>query len=110
MAGRIKLNRKTMLFRVILPLIFIGLWSSAFLAAKVGVQYSTPLPCCCCASFISLVFAAMLPFARTRRKQPPPPPTRGVTWLHLSGSLLHSTYLGGVFFAFRWDFRLASRR
>ena len=31
-----------MVYRVILPLIFVGLWSSAFVSAKVGVQYATP--------------------------------------------------------------------
>ena len=31
-----------MLYRVILPLVFVGLWSSAFVTAKVGVQYATP--------------------------------------------------------------------
>ena len=90
-----------MLFRVILPLIFIGLWSSAFLAAKVGVQYSTPFAMLLLRFvLVSLVFAAMLPFARTWRKQPPPRPTRGViAWTALVGVMLHSTYLGSVFFA-----------
>jgi len=90
-----------MLFRVILPLIFIGLWSSAFLAAKVGVQYSTPFAMLLVRFvLVSLVFAAMMPFARIWRAAPPPRPTRAVIgWTALVGITLHSTYLGSVFFA-----------
>ena len=90
-----------MLFRVILPLIFIGLWSSAFLAAKVGVQYSTPFAMLLVRFvLVSLVFAAMLPFARIWRDRPAPRPTRAVIgWTALVGIMLHSVYLGSVFFA-----------
>jgi drug/metabolite transporter (DMT)-like permease len=90
-----------MLFRVILPLVFIGLWSSAFLAAKVGVQYSTPFAMLLLRFvLVSLVFAAMLPFARAWRQRPAPRPTRAVVaWTALVGITLHSVYLGSVFFA-----------
>jgi drug/metabolite transporter (DMT)-like permease len=55
-----------MLFRVILPLVFVFLWSSAFLAAKVGVQFSTPFAMLLIRFLlVSLVFAAMLTFVRT---------------------------------------------
>jgi len=90
-----------MLFRVILPLMFIGLWSSAFLAAKVGVQYSTPFTMLLLRFLlVSLVFAAMLPFARHWRQTPPPRPTRRVIAATvLVGVTLHSMYLGSVFLA-----------
>ncbi len=58
-----------MLFRVILPLVFVFLWSSAFLAAKVGVQFSTPFAMLLIRFvLVSLVFAAMLTFVRTWRR------------------------------------------
>jgi drug/metabolite transporter (DMT)-like permease len=58
-----------MLFRVILPLVFVFLWSSAFLAAKVGVQFSTPFAMLLIRFVVvSLVFAAMLTFVRYWRR------------------------------------------
>jgi len=90
-----------MLFRIILPLVFVGLWSSAFLAAKVGVEYSTPFAMLLLRFLlVSLVFAAMLPFARMWRRRPPPRPDGSViAWTALVGVTLHSVYLGSVFFA-----------
>ncbi|MGC6520426.1 MAG: DMT family transporter [Candidatus Puniceispirillaceae bacterium] len=89
-----------MLFRVILPLVFIGLWSSAFLAAKVGVQYSTPFAMLLLRfMLVSLVFAAMLPFARAWRQRQQRPTGTVIAWTALVGITLHSVYLGSVFFA-----------
>ena len=90
-----------MLFRVILPLVFIFLWSSAFLAAKVGVQFSTPFAMLLLRFLlVSLVFAAMLPFARTWRRGELPRPELSVIGLTaIVGVALHGVYLGSVFFA-----------
>ena len=89
-----------MLFRVILPLVFIGLWSSAFLAAKVGVQYSTPFAMLLLRfMLVSLVFAAMLPFARAWRQRQQRLTGTVIAWTALVGITLHSVYLGSVFFA-----------
>ena len=90
-----------MLFRVILPLVFIFLWSSAFLAAKVGVQFSTPFAMLLIRFlFVSLVFAAMLTFVRTWRRGEVPRPDLSVIGLAaIVGIALHGVYLGSVFFA-----------
>ena len=90
-----------MLFRIVLPLVFIFLWSSAFLAAKVGVQYSTPFAMLLLRFvLVSLVFAAMLGFARGWRLAGSPRPVLSVIGLTaVVGITLHSFYLGSVFFA-----------
>ena len=90
-----------MLFRVILPLVFIFLWSSAFLAAKVGVQFSTPFAMLLIRFvLVSLVFAAMLTFVRTWRRGEVSRPDLSVIGLAaIVGIALHGVYLGSVFFA-----------
>ena len=90
-----------MLFRVILPLVFVFLWSSAFLAAKVGVQFSTPFAMLLLRFvLVSLIFAAMLPFARAWRRGELPRPELSVIGLTaIVGVALHGVYLGSVFFA-----------
>ena len=90
-----------MLFRIVLPLIFIFLWSSAFLAAKVGVAYSTPFAMLLVRFvLVSLVFAIMLAFARRWRQTialRPGPSAVGLT--AVVGVTLHCLYLGSVFLA-----------
>ena len=90
-----------MLFRVILPLVFIFLWSSAFLAAKVGVQFSTPFAMLLLRFvLVSLVFAAITPFARSWRRGELLGPDLSVIGLTaIVGIALHGVYLGSVFFA-----------
>ena len=90
-----------MLFRVILPLVFVFLWSSAFLAAKVGVQFSTPFAMLLIRFVVvSLVFAAMLTFVRYWRRGEVPRPDLSVIGLAaIVGIALHGVYLGSVFFA-----------
>ena len=90
-----------MLFRVILPLVFVFLWSSAFLAAKVGVQFSTPFAMLLIRFvLVSLVFAAMLTFVRTWRRGEVSRPDLSVIGLAaIVGIALHGVYLGSVFFA-----------
>ena len=90
-----------MLFRIILPLVFVFLWSSAFLAAKVGVQFSTPFAMLLIRFVVvSLVFAAMLTFVRYWRRGEVPRPDLSVIGLAaIVGIALHGVYLGSVFFA-----------
>jgi len=90
-----------MLFRIILPLVFIFLWSSAFLAAKVGVQFSTPFAMLLIRFvLVSLVFAAMLTFVRNWRRGEVSRPDLSVIGLAaIVGIALHGVYLGSVFFA-----------
>ena len=90
-----------MLFRIILPLAFVFLWASAFLAAKVGVQYSTPFAMLLIRfGLVSLLFALILGVAygvRRRRQSFPTMPVTGLT--ALVGITLHVGYLGSVFVA-----------
>lgn len=78
------------------PWLFVLLWSSGFIGAKLGLPHAEPL------SFLTvrylLVLALLLPLALAM--QAPWPHDRR-QWLHIgvSGLLLHGTYLGGVFVA-----------
>ena len=98
-----------MLFRVILPLVFVGLWSSAFVTAKVGVVYATPFAMLLTRfSLVSLLFLVMLMatqlwvWSRRRAEVTAGTPRPGLLTLLLTalvGVLLHGVYLGSVFFA-----------
>ena len=98
-----------MLFRVILPLVFVGLWSSAFVTAKVGVVYATPFAMLLTRfSLVSLLFLVMLMatqlwvWSRRRAELTAGTPRPGLLTLLLTalvGVLLHGVYLGSVFFA-----------
>ena len=96
-----------MLFRLVLPLVFVGLWSSAFVTAKVGVVYATPFAMLLARfSIVSLLFVAMLLVTRMwllARRQPHAPVARSalptILLTALVGVLLHGVYLGSVFFA-----------
>lgn len=78
------------------PLLFVLLWSSGFIGARLGMPHAEPL------SFLTirylLVLALLLPLALAMRA---PWPRDGRQWLHIgiAGLLLHGAYLGGVFLA-----------
>ena len=90
-----------MLYRVILPLLFVGLWSSAFVTAKVGVQYATPFAMLLARfALVSCLFGAIFLIARYGRRMVPRTGTAATIALTaLVGLLLHGVYLGSVFFA-----------
>ena len=99
-----------MLYRTALPLIFVGLWSSAFVTAKVGVQYSTPFAMLLARfAIVSLIFIAATLIARwwRRRKNKNAGAdqtddtitTATILLTAVVGVLLHGVYLGSVFFA-----------
>ncbi len=90
-----------MLYRIILPLVFVGLWSSAFVTAKVGVQYATPFAMLMLRfGIVSVLFGMIMLAVRQWRKAAPQLPPRQVMALTaLVGLLLHGIYLGSVFFA-----------
>jgi drug/metabolite transporter (DMT)-like permease len=78
------------------PLLFVLLWSTGFIGARLGLPHAEPL------SFLTvrylLVLALLLPLALAMRAPWPRDPRQ---WLHIgvAGLLLHGTYLGGVFVA-----------
>jgi drug/metabolite transporter (DMT)-like permease len=78
------------------PFLFVLLWSTGFVGARLGLPHAEPL------SFLTvrylLVLALLLPLALAMRAPWPRDPRQ---WLHIgvSGLLLHGTYLGGVFVA-----------
>ncbi len=78
------------------PFLFVLLWSTGFLGAKLGLPHAEPL------AFLFvrylLVITLMASLALILRA---PWPRDGRQWLHIgvSGLLVHAVYLGGVFMA-----------
>ena len=76
------------------PLLFVGLWSTGFIGAKLGLPHAEPL------SFLLtrylLVLGLMSVIAVATRA---PWPRDARHWFHIgiSGLLVHAVYLGGVF-------------
>ncbi len=82
----------------LVPLLFVVLWSTGFIGAKLGLPDCEPL------TLLSLRYAAVLLLmgAVAFATRAPWPPSRA-QWLHIgvSGLLIHAVYLGGVFTAIR---------
>lgn len=80
------------------PALFVLLWSSGFIGAKLGMPYAEPL------TFLlirfALVVAILLPAAWIARA-PWPHDARQATHVAIAGLLVHAGYLGGVFSAIR---------
>jgi len=78
------------------PLLFVVLWSTGFIGARLGLPHSEPL------TFLFvrylLVVALLLVLAVLGKA---PWPARGRDWFHIgvAGLLIHGVYLGGVFIA-----------
>jgi drug/metabolite transporter (DMT)-like permease len=77
------------------PGVFVLLWASGFIGAKLGLGYAEPL------TFLSLRMGAVLMLlaaviAATRPKWPGP---AGIMHSALTGLMVHGLYLGGVFTA-----------
>ncbi len=76
------------------PAVFVVLWSTGFIFAKMGLPYAEPF------TFVALRYAAvvalMLPVALVLRASWP---DRAIDVVHLvvAGLLLHAVYIGGVF-------------
>ena len=82
----------------LIPLLFVVLWSTGFIGAKLGLPDCEPL------TLLSLRYGAVLVLMgavslATRAPWPATP----AQWLHIgvSGLLIHAVYLGGVFTAIR---------
>ena len=80
----------------IFPLLFVVLWSTGFIGARLGLPHSEPL------TFLFvrylLVVALLLVLAVLSKA---PWPARAMDWFHIgvAGLLIHGIYLGGVFIA-----------
>lgn len=80
------------------PLLFVFLWSTGFIGARLGLPYAEPL------SFLLVrylcVILLMMVIALSSRAPWPREPRQ---WLHIgiSGVLIHAIYLGGVFLSIK---------
>jgi len=77
-----------------MPVVFVLIWSTGFIAAKYGLPYAPPL------KFLllrfSLVTVLMLAVTVTTRAPWPSPP-RQYAHIAIAAWLVHGVYLGGVF-------------
>jgi drug/metabolite transporter (DMT)-like permease len=80
----------------LVPLLFVLLWSTGFLGAKLGLPHAAPLAFLLVRYLLVLTLMTCLAFALRA-----PWPRNGRQWLHIgvSGLLVHALYLGGVFVA-----------
>ena len=100
-----------MFARVGLPMIFVFLWSSAFVTGKVAVIYATPFALLLVRFFIvALLFGGMMLVARfwlaRQRRETATPPAQIASadgwrtlWQPPLSVMLHGGYLGSVFLA-----------
>lgn len=78
------------------PLVFVLLWSTGFIGARLGLPHTEPL------TFLLIRYIAVLAcmaLVATLTRAPWPPTASA--WFHIgvAGLLLHGVYLGGVFIA-----------
>lgn len=81
---------------VLIPLLFVFLWSTGFIGAKYGLPYAEPFTFL----FVRMIIAAALLYVATLVTNAQWP-TRLVDYLHVAvvGICIHGVYLGGIFFA-----------
>lgn len=96
-----------MIYRI-LPFIFVFLWSSAFVSAKIGLDYATPFAFLCLRFFITFVLfgliTAIISIWLAKPKHPSDNKSEQsgkepIIATALVGLLLHGGYLGASFFA-----------
>src|SRR5579862_9907051 len=77
------------------PAVFVLLWASGFIGAKLGLAYAEPV------TFLSLrMIAAVVLFAVIAIvRRPKWPSANGAMHCAVAGLLVHGLYLGGVFVA-----------
>ena len=77
------------------PGVFVVLWASGFVGAKLGLAYAEPLTFLAVRMAAAVALIGVIALA-TRPKWPSPP---GLVHSAITGSLIHGCYLGGVFVA-----------
>ena len=85
-------------FTAFAPLLFVVLWSTGFIGAKLGLPDCEPL------TLLTLRYAAvLLLMGAVALAMRAPWPASPAQWMHIgvSGLLIHAVYLGGVFTAIR---------
>ena len=95
--------------QIILPILFVVLWSSAFIAGKAGVQHATPFAFLAVRfSIVAFIFMAVAIGIWTWRTKlhgkvktdlPQDRPNDPILRTALVGVLIHGAYLGSTFFA-----------
>lgn len=79
-----------------MPFVFVFLWSTGFIGAKLGVPHAPPI------TFLlwrfAVVLAFMVPIVMVSRARWPATPVQ-LAHIGISGVMLHGGYLGGVFTA-----------
>ncbi len=78
------------------PLLFVALWSTGFIGARLGMPHTEPL------TFLFVRYLAVIGLMWVIAILSKAPwPTRGRDWVHIgvAGLMLHAGYLGGVFVA-----------
>jgi drug/metabolite transporter (DMT)-like permease len=81
---------------IVAPGLFVLLWSSAFVGAKLGLAYAEPL------TFLGLRFALAAVFMAalaSLASAPWPSGSRALVHAVVAGLLIHAVYLGGVYVA-----------
>ena len=81
------------LFLALTPALFVLLWSTGFIGAKLGLPYAEPLTFLLVRFVCVIGLLALLALALRR-----PWPSRPLQWFHIAvaGALLHGAYLSGV--------------
>jgi drug/metabolite transporter (DMT)-like permease len=86
----------TSAFTRVAPLLFVLLWSTGFIGAKLGLPHAEPL------TFLLIRYLAVITLmSGVALLMRAPWPRDGRAWFHIgvSGVLVHAIYLGGVFIA-----------
>jgi len=83
-------------FSRVFPLVFVLLWSTGFIGARLGLPHAEPLTFLLI-RYLAVIGGMTLVAVTTRAPWPASPKA----WLHIgvAGLLLHGVYLGGVFIA-----------
>src|SRR5688572_17062481 len=94
------LQAKTLLQNLLMPIVFVLIWSTGFVVARYGMPHAPPLGFLAWRYALSIAaFALWIAWSR------PAWPRSGAQWLHLAvtGALMHGGYLGGVWAAVKAD-------